>query len=143
MSLLQAFFATLGGAGTSGGSGGVLLSDRFVQDSNGGTASVSYRLTNTGDIEWLSSIFGTQDIGDWISPKSGAPGSYEVRADLAPGSMALSSGTVGSWLALTSSRTWTVERSFVGVSESTIDVQIRLGGTVLTTARITLYAEAF
>ena len=142
MSLIQAYAATLGGAGTAGG-GGVILSDRTVQDSNGGSASVSYRLTSTGDIEWISSMFGTQDIGDWISPKSGAPGLYEVRADLALGSGALTSGTLGSWLALTSSRTWTLERGFVGVSEAQIIVQIRLGGTVLTSALISLYAEAF
>lgn len=142
MSLLFRLMQTIGGAGTSGG-GGVLLADRGVFDSNGGSASASYRLTSTGDIEQINTLFGVRDIGDWISPKSGAPGTYEVRADLASGSRPISSGTLGSWLALTSSRTWTLQSSDVGSHEAQIVVQIRQGSTVLTSATISFFLEVF
>lgn len=141
MSLLQAYVATLSGAGATGGAGGILLSDTTVFDTNGFLALAGYQLTSAGDIRQQTSSFGFQDIGDWANPKALAPGSYEVRATVESGSV--SSGTTGSWLALTSTRTWTVERTSTGVSEATILVEIRLSTTVLTAARIALYAEAF
>lgn len=139
MSLLNAYVATLSGAGT----GGILLSDLDLFDVNGSVSSVSYRLTNAGDIISINTMFGTQDIGDWASPKSLAPGSYEVRVDLAPGSDSLASGTVGSWEALTTTRTWTLEQSTPGYAQATLQVQIRLGATVLTSANVNLSVDVF
>jgi hypothetical protein len=143
VTMLNNYVATLSGAGATGGAGGILLSDVTVFDSAGFLASAGYSLTSAGDILAISSSFGATDIGDWASPKSLAPGSYEVRADLDTGSGGITSGTLGTWLALTSTRTWTLERLTTGVSEATIVVQIRLSSTVLTSAKVTLYAEAF
>lgn len=143
MSLLLGYLATLGGVGGGGGGAVVALASRGCVDTNGGLASATYRLSSSGDVFIISTRFGIQDVGDWISPKSSAPGLYEVRADLASGSGPLTSGTLGSWVALSTSPSWTLTTSGIGISEATVDFQIRLGGTVLTSAQIAFYAEAF
>ena len=139
MSLLPLYVATLGGAGT----GGILLSDLDIFDFNGTSSSCSYQLTNAGDVNSIDTMFGIRDRGDWASPKSLAPGSYEVRVDLGTGSDSLSSGTVGSWEALTSTRTWELEQTTPGSKFAILQVQIRLSSTVLTTATVTLSADVF
>ena len=141
MTMINNYVATLAGAGATGGSGGILLADLEVYDINGAASTAQYELTDAGDIRILTSMFGLQDIGDWASPKALAPGSYEVRVDLGPGSGSLTSGTVGSWLALTTSREWRLDRSTPGQSLTTLLVQIRLSSTVLTSATVTLACE--
>jgi hypothetical protein len=77
---------------------------------------------------------------DWVVPKDVAPSDYEVRATLNSGS--LSSGTVGSWLALTSNRSWSV--SAVGSSSSQtadLTLEIRQGANVLASAVYSLSAS--
>jgi hypothetical protein len=103
-----------------------------------GTAVSTYTLSSTGDINQTKNTT-TTDIGDWITPKSAAS-NYECFATLSSGS--LSSGTTGSWLALTSSRSWTRNQSTNGTSTAVIVVQIRKIGTttVLDSATITLEA---
>lgn len=110
----------------------------YGTDGGFGSASASFALESDGDII-ASEGFGNVDVGDWISPKASAPGSYEVRATIVSGS--LSSGTTGSWLALTSTRTWVVSRSSPGYSSCVLTIEIRLSGTVLDTTTVTLEAE--
>jgi hypothetical protein len=138
VSLVGAYLATLSGAGGSGGTV-VVISDATVYDANSGSAQASYSLTLAGEIFAITTLDGFISIGDWISPTSAAPGSYEARADIVFGSV--SGSATGSWLALTSTRTWTVARSSPGRSESRITVQIRLSGTVITTATIDLSVQ--
>jgi len=101
--------------------------DDPVIDVNAGsyTAQVgvggSYTLESDGDVLVNSGLGLAQDIGDWIDPKDEAPGAYEVRATLNSGS--LNSGTTGSWLALTSTRTWTCSSTL----EANLTVEIRDG----------------
>lgn len=117
MSMLLAFMATLG---------------KVTLDVAAGTyiglpgSGSSYALESDGDI--IAAVVG--DVGDWITPKGKAPGAYECRATLNSGSVA--TGTTGSWLALTSTRTWTV-----GVSGSAnLTIEIRLGSTVLASGTV-------
>lgn len=138
MSLVGAYLATLSGAGGSGGTV-VVLANASVDDANSGSAEASYSLTTAGDVFGTSTLNGAVDIGDWISPNSAAPGSYEARADVVSGSV--TGSATGSWLALTTTRTWTLARSTPGVSAARLTVSIRLGVTTLTSATIDLSVQ--
>jgi hypothetical protein len=103
------------------------------------SASAQYTLNATGDIERFTTLGGTVDIGDWISPKSALKSPYTVRATVTSG--ALSSGTTGSDLALTGSQTWAVNQVGLGNNSATFTVDIKRGSTILATASITLNAN--
>lgn len=138
MSLVGAYLATLSGAGGSG-STIVVLANAAVDDTNSGSAEASYSLTNAGDVFGTTTLNGAVDIGDWISPKSAAPGSYEARADVVFGSV--TGAATGSWLALTSTRTWTLSSLSPGFASARLTVSIRLSGTTLTTATVDLTTQ--
>jgi hypothetical protein len=133
--LVGAYLATLSGAGGSG-STIVALADAFVFDFNSGSAEATYKLTSTGDVIGFTTLNGDTDIGDWVSPKSAAPGSYEAKADVVFGSV--TGSATGSWLALTSDRTWTLSLVGSGSEAAGLTVSIRLGGTVIATASVNL-----
>jgi hypothetical protein len=135
VSLIGAYLATLSGAGGSG-STIVALADAFVFDFNSGSAEATYKLTSTGDVIGFTTLNGDTDIGDWVSPKSAAPGSYEAKADVVFGSV--TGSATGSWLALTSDRTWTLSLVGSGSEAAGLTVSIRLGGTVIATASVNL-----
>jgi hypothetical protein len=135
VSLVGAYLATLSGAGGSG-STIVALADTYVSDYNSGSAEASYSLTSGGDVFATTTLDGAIDIGDWISPKSAAPGSYEVQADVIYGSV--TGSATGSWLALTSTRTWTLSLVGSGFEGAALTVSIRLSGTVIATATVSL-----
>jgi hypothetical protein len=122
------------------GSAGYLvqLANASVSDNNIGAAAAGYELQNDGDIIESTSIGGTIDLGDWITPKTAAPGSFECRATVVSGS--LSSGTTGAWLALSTSRTWSVTRATSGTSSCQLTIEIRLGTTVLASATVMISA---
>jgi hypothetical protein len=141
--MLGNYVATLAGAGATGGSGGILLANLTLFDFNGSSSLCAYQLTTAGDVNSIDTMFGLRDQGDWANPKSLAPGLYEVRVDLGTGSDSLTSGTVGSWEALTSTRTWELEQTTPGSTFAILLVQIRLSGTVLTSATVTLSADVF
>ena len=70
---------------------------------------------------------------DWIIPNGAASGDYEVRAtEIAQTGGATRSGTTGSWLALSSTRTWTIQKE-IGTGTATWDLtlEIRKGSTTL------------
>jgi hypothetical protein len=67
---------------------------------------------------------------DWIRPAALASGSYEARATVNSG--ALSGGTTGSWLALSSDREWYCEQLITGTKTANITIEIRISGSVLT-----------
>lgn len=105
-------------------------------------ASAAYSLDLNGGAYEITSTYGTLAIGNWVTPLSSAA-NYEAYATLVSGT--LTSGTTGSWLALTSTRTWSRNRGGLspGVNQAVITVDIRKIGTttVLDTATITLQAE--
>lgn len=76
----------------------------------------------------------------WIKSTSTNGAGYEVRATVVGG--ALSGGTTGSWLALTSSQTWFVTASsFEPSVGATIDLDLRqTGGSIISTKRVFLSA---
>lgn len=99
------------------------------------SATAYYELQSDGD-----TVTSDGAIADWlIGSVTGSD--YECRATLVSGT--LSTGTTGSWLALSSPRSWTVTRSSLGSKTCTFDVEVGLVGTstALDTARITLTAE--
>lgn len=103
-----------------------------------GTAIARYTLQSSGDIQRTNNTTNT-DIGDWVTPKSAAS-NYECRATLVSGT--LTSGTTGTWLALTSNRSWSCEQSLTGTEAATVSIELRKVGTatVLDTATIQLEA---
>lgn len=103
------------------------------------SGSAQYTLNTTGDIERFTTLGGTVDIGDWITPKGANKTPYTVRATVTAG--ALSSGTTGSDLALTSSQTWAVNQVGLGNNSATFTVDIKRGSTIVDTASITLNAN--
>jgi hypothetical protein len=119
----------------------VFLSNLSIFATGGGSQTATYRLESDGDVISITTDFGSVDRGDWITPKSAAPSDYQVLATVTSGS--LSSGTAGTWLALSTTRSWTRTQEFTGSSDCTLTIQIRKGtGSVLTSATITLSAES-
>jgi hypothetical protein len=105
--------------------------------------AAAYRLTSGGlEQSGVGNPAGPfyTTIGNWVTP-TGNAGLYEVRATVNSG--VVSTGTTGSWLPLTATRTWTVERFSVGVSSANLTIQVRRTGdtTVLASANVDLFAE--
>lgn len=134
MSILLAAFAAMGGDRIS-------LSGVAVSSVGSGTQTATYTLESDGDVVTATTPGGSIDAGDWIDPKANAPSDYEVRATLNSGT--LTSGTTGSWLALTSNRSWTLTRVTVGAANQVqLTIEIRKGsGAALASATVTLDAE--
>lgn len=104
--------------------------------------SVAFRLRNTGRVAYGVGAAPTySDQYDWVTPTSNA-GLYEARVTLNSGTLDINSG-VGTWLALTSDRTWGVTRTAIGTDLGQILVEIRLAssGTVVASATIDFEAD--
>lgn len=129
-------------AGALGGAATVTLIDETVSDavSPGSEASAAYRLTSAGEVEAQTSS-GILALGFWVQPSAAAGAAFEARATVTAG--ALSSGTVGAWLSLDTSRGWTLSRTAAGASGATVSVEIRSTSTlaVLASAVINLSVE--
>lgn len=131
------------GSGTaSAPSGSVAITDQTVMQGGFGTQEAGYRLNTSGVAQALNNgVASTRET--WRL--SGVTADYEGRATAVSGTV--STGTVGAWLALTTSPEWTVTRSAPGtVKDATITVEIRLAAspfTVLDSALISLSAEVY
>jgi hypothetical protein len=134
MSILLAAFGAIGGDKIS-------LSGVAVASIGAGSQTATYTLESDGDVVRETTPLGSSDIGDWIDPKANAPSDYEVQATLNSGT--LTSGTTGSWLALTSNRSWTLTRATVGAADTVdLTIEIRKGsGATLASAPVTLEVE--
>ena len=109
------------------------ITTQFVSGTN--TASVQFQ--SDGDIVAPSGT-PSASLGDWVDPKSSAPGDYEIQATVTSGT--LSSGTTNTWQALTSSRTWSITSS--GSKLTQVFFEIRdSSGTVLDDGTITLVLD--
>ena len=112
--------------GTSGGPGAVNLATSYGATDTAfdpANATASFSLQNDGDI-----VTSAGDEGDWVTPAvAGVAAAYECFATLDSGT--LTSGTTGSWLALSSTRTWTLQQTVVGTNNAQITIQIREIGT--------------
>lgn len=115
--------------------GGGLPYNAQDNDFSGGTATASVTFRSDGYVTNQNAV----DLGDWITPQGFAPGDYEIRATPNPDTP--DAGTMNTWLALTSSRTWSETQSGVGTSAKTFQIEIRLGTTVRFTGNVTLTAN--
>jgi hypothetical protein len=120
----------------------VALSAQGVVSAGAGAQTATYTLSNAGQASRATTGGGTINISDeWVRPASAAGAVYECRATVTSG--VLASGTTGTWLALNTTRAWTVSIAVIGTAEATITVEIRVAasGLVLASASIDLTAE--
>ena len=121
----------------------ITISNVTTTNTRAGTAATAkYELQSDGDI-YRSSANANPDVyvGDWIEPRASAGGGYECKVTINTGS--LTTGTSGSWLALSSTRTWTIVQGSMGSGNVNFTVEIRQVGssTTLDSAIIDLTAE--
>lgn len=97
-------------------------------------ATAQYRLTSTG----LEQATGSSD-NTWLL--AGSASDYEVRLTVNSGS--LSTGSVGVWESLGTTRTWTLTRGSVGTStaDTTVEIRLTAGGAIVATANVIFTAE--
>lgn len=104
-------------------------------------ARVTYTVGSDGTLLVTDATFGTIASYNWITPTTGSTTHY-VRATLTSGTF--SSGTTGSWLALTTNRAWVTEVTSSFGTKSTsalIEIATDSGGTnVVVSANVTLEA---
>jgi len=112
--------------------------------------SASIQIRSTGGVfRGLDGAYAQVDTStDWIIPNSAAsgPGTYHVRATLNSSSgTATRTGTLGSWEALTSTRTWELTKTSTGTATWDLDIEISDdgGSTTLSTALYELTAQVF
>lgn len=110
----------------------------------GNPSTATYSLESDGDIAWSNATgLSVLDQGDWINPRSAAGANYECRATLTVGTV--TTGTTGSWLALSSTRSWTKDSGGPpGSATCTFTIEIReVADTArIVSATITLLAES-
>lgn len=107
------------------------------------SATVSFTFQRDGDLVVSGIPNPLIDADDWITPRSATVGDdYEIRVTLDSG-VSLDSGTVGSWLALSSNRTWTQTRVSTGndVSNITIEIRRAASGSVLLSKAVSVTAS--
>lgn len=103
----------------------------------------TYRLSSNGKVYQGTVPGGFTELETWCTPTSQA-GNYEALVTVGTG--VLTSGTVGSWVALSTTRDWYLEETMVeNTAYCQFTVQIRRIGTstVLDSATIDLYASLF
>ena len=98
-----------------------------ASDLAGSTATAGIRYNPSGSYDTLSGGTAFPE-GNWVSP-IGAASQWEIRATVASGATP-TSGTIGSWLPLSSSRSWSLTRSATGLIESNLTFEFRrVGGS--------------
>ena len=130
-------------AGAGAGAGSVSITDQSLSSGGAGLQEITYQASSAGTIRRIRNSDPTT-LETWLL--SGSASSYEIRATLAGGD-ALSSGVLGSWLGLGSTREWTQLAGGIGEGfSSLLTIEIRLAAspfTVLDTASVTLTATSF
>lgn len=122
----------------------IFLNNQSAADFTGGsrTATTGYRLTSAGLTQTLvNTTYTTQ--ATWCTPTSEAI-NYDVLVNNVTGS-GLTTGTVGSWVSLSTTQTWTLVAGIGTSALTTFDVSIRRTGTttpIYGPATITLESDA-
>ncbi len=105
------------------------ITGTIVAVSEIGVGAVTVSTTFSSNGQQFTTINGSNSIiGNWINIPIKA-NEWEVRATLVSGSP-LTSGTLGTWLPLTSSRSWGLSRTVAGTSESVLTFEFRRAGDV-------------
>jgi hypothetical protein len=121
----------------------------YVSVSDGGPASVvtgptdasaTYEVNSDGNIYHTTTEGGRTLAEDW---RDWDTGTYEVRATVTSGT--LTSGTTGTWIAVTTNPTWNLTNTGIGVSTAQFTLEFRalhmgVSMGVVDTATITLQA---
>lgn len=116
--------ATLGALAAGLGVIATIVRWRLYSSSLGGSSTCSLTIGADGSISVVSDVVLNAGGTLWYNPITPAVGnSYWVRATVTSG--ALTSGTTGSWLALTSARTWSVVADSGNIlAQATFTIQI-------------------
>jgi hypothetical protein len=123
----------------------ISITDQSISDATTDPVipQAGYRLSSNGKVYEVTTSGGATELETWCTPTAQAS-NYEALATIVSGS--LTSGTTGSWLALSTTRDWYLEEySIDNTSACQFTVQIRRVGTatVLDTATIDLTATLF
>lgn len=136
--ILQALMATLASTAEDPAPTVTINNGTVSNFQVGASSTASITFNSNGTVSSVGNA-GTYTT-DWIDPTSAAPDDYEIRATISSGTM--TSGTFGSWLALTSNRTWSKTQFTVGSSSAQVLFEIRKGsGSVLDSGTITFNVE--
>jgi len=107
------------------------------------SAGVNFVVNSDGTILVNGDNSGALDNYNWITPTTGSTAHY-VRATLISGTF--NTGATGTWLALTSNRSWVV-RVFIAESRSTtatFEIATDSGGTnIVASGLVTINVELF
>lgn len=122
----MSWFAVMSSAGASSVTGATVNDGTYSDtDVPGNTATAGVTFNTSGQVVAIGDS-GTEYT--WLN--SGAAGDYEIRATLQSGSV--DSGTTGSWLALSSSRSWSIdEASNIQQAELLIEIRDVATSTVI------------
>lgn len=118
----------------------ISLSNQTVSKGGRHTATATYVVNSNGTV-----TNGTSVLEAWLHT-GGVASNYEVRATLQSGEP-LTTGTMGSWLACSSTRTWTLTNSESDNSTLTtvmlVEIRLASSGVVQASATITLNATSY
>lgn len=136
--ILQALMATLASTAEDPGATVTINNGTVSNVQVGASSTASITFNSNGTVSSVGNV--ATYTTDWIDPTSAAPDDYQIRATISSGTM--TSGTFGSWLALTSNRTWSKTQFTVGSSSAQVLFEIRKGsGSVLDSGTITFNVE--
>jgi len=119
----------------------ISISDHTISGYGLSSAGAYYRLLANGQAQAATDFNGVAPyfLENWVTPTSGAA-NYEALVTILTGS--LTGGTTGSWVALSSNRTWYKAISgFNNYQEVSFTVQIRRVGTATVLDTATIYLE--
>lgn len=118
MSLLGGFVGLLGDVGTVSFTAGAVTDIQVTP----GSAAASVTFANDGTYTSVGNIEGFS--GNWITPTSRAGSAYDIRMTVNTGSTPTGSST-GIWLALGTTRSWSLSQSGLGTTEANVTIEIR------------------
>lgn len=136
-----AVLSLIGAAGGGGSAVTITIDPQFLYTYNALGASVAYQLNLNGIAYYTLNGGAAVSLGNWCTPTAQAA-NYECYATLVSGT--LFSGTTGSWLALTSTRIWSVVSSPGNNELTVVNIGVRRVGdtTILASADIELNADS-
>ena len=109
-----------------------------------GPANATFIINSDGTTSATTNPSGTENTPDWAIPAfAGVGNDYEVRATVQSGSTP-STGTVNSWLALSSNRSWSNQTNSNELRTTQLLMEIRPagGGSTLSSGTVTITAES-
>ena len=115
------------------------LNAAITDTSSLGNSEAGYRLNSSGHAEVNTNSGAYSNYETWLI--AGANTDFECRATLTAGD-ALSTGTTGTWLGLSGTRTWTRSSTLTTFHSSTLLIEIRRVSDSIVITSATIYLEA-